>query len=794
MSQRRNQQQRSFQQTTGNPMPQGTQRPSAMSYGGTIWGNNHPSLISRGTAILFDNPVQEKHAYARSIPDNGDTSNHTGGWPSHSNSRSPSSSPNRTRGGADNSDMNIINNQFSQLGLGIPDDRNNSINHAATRGTSSRMSPPGLSHTPSSSTHSQRAMPGYTQPRHGQTASQQGLSQQVLNQQVLNQQLLNQQLLAQQAINQQAFGLNNAHSLDEQPVQHQFLSNNRASFQLDPTSQIWNQSNTANHASSSSRAGSIDIPSMYSQPNRLASNRMTQGSSANTFMPLGGTWNSRDSSSRPLDSEGDRRVPSQQQFHNYILPDQSYTVYHPYGGYSNIESQVPSMPPVAPINNYVNPLGNLPVATLQGQNQSRTIFDPWVADFCAALKEKKHSFPLSHVFGHIVLSTGQQESSRFMQTKLSTAKSDEKERMFNEIGSELVPLMRDLFGNYVIQKLIEHGSQAQKARVIEAVKGHFSELCINQYGCRVMQKIVESCLAIQTAELLPEIQETEHLKSLMRDEHANHVIQKIVSVMPPEHFRFITVVCQKNARELSTHQASCRVVQRVLERADEEDVKTLLRELHLVMDKLITDQWGNYVAGHIIQNRGPEDRDLIFDRVMSDLMRLCQNKLASHVVEKCIKFGTPQQRTQIRERLSPANDTENTLYNMMRDQYGNYVVASLLRYLEWGSEERRQFKAEVIEKTNLLKANGSKSLNSVEKIFQADIERENADNQARQRAATRGSLQVEVDSVVPTPVLTNETNSPQSDSLASTDANAIEVPSTHPKSTGANLRVRDIDA
>jgi mRNA-binding protein PUF3 len=369
-------------------------------------------------------------------------------------------------------------------------------------------------------------------------------------------------------------------------------------------------------------------------------------------------------------------MPSQQQYSNYFTG--AYNAYLPHGIYPNLEPYIQGIPPTvipaAPPYQGAG-FGHVGVSAHQGHNQSRTVPSQWVADFSALVKvhEKKQHLTLGALSGHVVEASGDQEVSRFIQTKLSTAKSDEKEKLFNEIGPDMVPLMRDLFGNYVIQKLIEHGSQAQKARMVEAAKGHLVELSMNKYGCRVIQKLTDSCLVHQIAELLEEIQDIDVLKSLMQDEYANHVIQKFVQALPAPDFRFITVACQKNARELSTDQNSCRIVQRVLEYAHKDDVRTLLTELHLLMDRLITDSWGNYVAGHIIQN-SPEDRESIFNVVMSRLLTLCQNKTASHVVEKCIKYGTPEQRTQIRERLSPINDADNTLYNTLRDQFGNYVV------------------------------------------------------------------------------------------------------------------------
>jgi len=47
-----------------------------------------------------------------------------------------------------------------------------------------------------------------------------------------------------------------------------------------------------------------------------------------------------------------------------------------------------------------------------------------------------------------------QYGSRFIQQKLETATTEEKNMVFHEIISHALSLMTDVFGNYVIQKVI----------------------------------------------------------------------------------------------------------------------------------------------------------------------------------------------------------------------------------------------------------------------------------------------------------------------------------------------------
>lgn len=47
----------------------------------------------------------------------------------------------------------------------------------------------------------------------------------------------------------------------------------------------------------------------------------------------------------------------------------------------------------------------------------------------------------------------------------------------------------DVFGNYVIQKLFEHGDQNQKKILANRMKGHVLSLSLQTYACRVVQKV-----------------------------------------------------------------------------------------------------------------------------------------------------------------------------------------------------------------------------------------------------------------------------------------------------------------
>ena len=73
---------------------------------------------------------------------------------------------------------------------------------------------------------------------------------------------------------------------------------------------------------------------------------------------------------------------------------------------------------------------------------------------------------LGDLSGHVLEFSQDQHGSRFIQQKLETATTEEKSRLWEEVAGSQLSLMTDVFGNYVIQKFVEHGSEEQQRSII----------------------------------------------------------------------------------------------------------------------------------------------------------------------------------------------------------------------------------------------------------------------------------------------------------------------------------------
>ncbi|KAK7526467.1 armadillo-type protein [Phyllosticta citriasiana] len=300
----------------------------------------------------------------------------------------------------------------------------------------------------------------------------------------------------------------------------------------------------------------------------------------------------------------------------------------------------------------------------------------------AMLDEFKHNsrskhYNLKDIYDHICEFSGDQHGSRFIQQKLETANSDEKERVFKEIQPNAMQLMTDVFGNYVIQKFFEHGDQNQKRILANRMKGHVLNLSLQMYGCRVVQKALEHVLTDQQASMVKELES--QVIRCVKDQNGNHVVQKAIERVPAEHIQFIIDAFIGQVSTLSVHGYGCRVIQRMLEHCDRPARRALLSELHSCAMTLIPDQYGNYVTQHIIEHGEPDDRTKIIELVKCQLLAFAKHKFASNVVEKCLVYGTDEQRRDMMRKVCEKTDRgESTLMSLIKDGFGNYVIQKLL--------------------------------------------------------------------------------------------------------------------
>ncbi|GJD07319.1 Pumilio homolog 5 [Galdieria sulphuraria] len=288
------------------------------------------------------------------------------------------------------------------------------------------------------------------------------------------------------------------------------------------------------------------------------------------------------------------------------------------------------------------------------------------------------NWELLDIRGHIAEFASDQHGSRFIQQKLEGANLEEIRSLVAELGPDIDRLVIDVFGNYVVQKLLEHGDENIRQLLTKKLEGHMLSLSLHMYGCRVVQKALEVLKGNERTQLVQELDG--HVLQCIRDQNGNHVIQKCIELVEPENIVFIVDSVKGQAVALAEHAYGCRVVQRVLEHCPKEHKAEILAEIMGCARDLIRDQYGNYVIQHIVEKGDADNKAVIMKVVLNEVVAFAQHKFASNVVERCLQYGSPVQRMDFIEVLVRGKDSAEDcpLSNLVKDQFGNYVVQRIL--------------------------------------------------------------------------------------------------------------------
>ena len=143
-------------------------------------------------------------------------------------------------------------------------------------------------------------------------------------------------------------------------------------------------------------------------------------------------------------------------------------------------------------------------------------------------KSSASTWTVSDIRGHVVDFCRDQNGSRFIQQRLEVAPPAEKDLVMEELlaasgGDGLAALCGDVFGNYVVQKLLEVGDAKILGSIYEgALVGHMMELSMQMYGCRVVQRSFERLPSKHFPALLQEFKDNK-VVACIHDSNGNHV-------------------------------------------------------------------------------------------------------------------------------------------------------------------------------------------------------------------------------------------------------------------------------
>lgn len=305
-------------------------------------------------------------------------------------------------------------------------------------------------------------------------------------------------------------------------------------------------------------------------------------------------------------------------------------------------------------------------------------------------EEEWDRLDINYLKDHFLEAATTQVGSRFIQGKLEDEGVDFT-ILRAEIKNDVVPLMKDAFGNYVIQVLLEL-DPSFLSMIMNDLKGQMKELSTNKFSCRVVQELILKLSQTQLIELVEELLPS--LEMCVFDKNGCHVVQKCIEQTEDE-ATWIKIVEELSPRtkEMSMKKYSCHVIQKLIECCGSLPQTIEMIECGILpyVNEMTMDQNGNYVIQSIIKSGLKRHKQEVVNSFRKDLFSLVSNKYASNVIEKSITFGNNQQRKDItNEFLKPGDDGSCPLQSLMTNKFANFVIQVLVREVKLPELERIQ--------------------------------------------------------------------------------------------------------
>ena len=289
---------------------------------------------------------------------------------------------------------------------------------------------------------------------------------------------------------------------------------------------------------------------------------------------------------------------------------------------------------------------------------------------------------LKNVLNHIK----DQQGCRFIQKKISE-NPEISNRLFDVLYSNIMTMSKDLFGNYVIQKILENVKPNYLVKFIELISQDFINLSISIYGTRVVQKILEIVSKsnyTSDKEIYNQCFQTinnyitKSIVELSSNNNSSHIIIKYINEIKYPQNDLLYKEVYNNFVPLCKNKHGCCVIQKCIDFGTNEQKNKLLELSNLNCENLISDQFGNYVIQFVLGLNINIINAKVYEILYKNLIPLCKEKYASNVIEKFLINKSKESMDIINILLN----NEKYLHELIKDQFGNYIIQRILLLIE----------------------------------------------------------------------------------------------------------------
>lgn len=209
----------------------------------------------------------------------------------------------------------------------------------------------------------------------------------------------------------------------------------------------------------------------------------------------------------------------------------------------------------------------------------------------------------------------------------------------------------------------------------------YVKLATDQFGCRFLQKKLESPAESNIVRDLMYDQIKPYFLDLILDSFGNYLIQKLCEYLTAEQKTTLIRSIYPNVFQISVNQYGTRSLQKIIDTVDNEGQIDLIikgfSQEHTTVDQVVTlinDLNGNHVIQKCIFKFPPSKFSFIIDAIVeqNNIITVSTHKHGCCVLQKLLSVCTLQQIFKISVKII------QFLPGLINDQFGNYIIQFLL--------------------------------------------------------------------------------------------------------------------
>jgi hypothetical protein len=211
---------------------------------------------------------------------------------------------------------------------------------------------------------------------------------------------------------------------------------------------------------------------------------------------------------------------------------------------------------------------------------------------------------------------------------------------------------------------------------------HVWHLSQDAQGTFEVQKELEKCSSdAQRSALAAELRG--HVLEATRCPHANHVLRKIITTMPPASLTFVIVELMsqgpRGITEIARTRYGCRILEALLDQCPFEELCGMAECLASEAAVLSTHMYGNFVIQRLLDRSTFALRMQLFQMVQANLVMLGTNFYGSAVLGKAVMSGTDMEKLALSHAIL---DVNGLLAAIARYRHGKAIVETVMMALD----------------------------------------------------------------------------------------------------------------